>query len=376
MAAAFDDGPPEWATESIPERGKLAAVPAPPKRAVLLDHSFWLQDAQVSAQLPYVVKGIFGRGQIVVFWGSPGNGKTFVTMDLAAHIGSGENWHGRRTKRGIVLYVAAESSRVYIENRIAAIRLERPHLAQAEVLFIPLALDLLHEENGDVNRVIDAAQQVAQDYGEVALIIIDTLAVTFGGGNENGPEDMGAYVHNIQYIRDQTGAAILIVHHTGKDEARGMRGHSSLLGALDAELSIEGKPGEEKILKTGKVRDGDGQADIFSFSLQRVELAIDDDGDMVTTCIVKAGDQEATQRARRKARGSGLGKHQKAVLKAVEQAGGRMSRLDLGEAFKADGVPRQRLHEAIAILLESGMLVAVNGLTSDVALPEKLSINA
>ena len=51
-----------------------------------------------------------------------------------------------------------------------------------------------------------------------------------------------------------TGAAVLLVHHSGKDEAKGMRGHSALLGALDAELAIEGPPGGQRILRTGKVR--------------------------------------------------------------------------------------------------------------------------
>jgi hypothetical protein len=97
----------------------------------------------------------------------------------------------------------------------------------------------------------------------VAMIVVDTLSVTFGGGNENAPEDMGAYVRNILRFRDVTGAAVCVVHHCGKDASRGMRGHSALLGALDAELAVEGSGNDDRILRTGKVRDGDSYTDLF-----------------------------------------------------------------------------------------------------------------
>ncbi len=324
----------------------------------LCSHAFWVRDAKITTELPYVVKGIFGKGQIVVFWGAPGSGKTFVILELACAVGAGMNWRGRRTKQGIVLYIAAESSRIYVENRVAALKKENPALAKSEVLIVPLALDLLHAAAGDVDKIIATAAILEKQIGQVAMIVVDTLAVTFGGGNENAPEDMGAYVSNIQYIRAETGAAVLVVHHTGKDEARGMRGHSSLLGALDAELAIEGSPGQERILRTGKVRDGDGYTDIFAFTLRRVELGLDPDGDPVTTCVVDTKDEAGTQRARRDRKAGGLGKHQKTVLRIVEAAGGRIDRITLGQKLRAEDVPRNRVHDAVASLLENGMLVA------------------
>jgi hypothetical protein len=225
---------------------------------------------------------------------------------------------------------------------------------------VPLALDLLHAERGDVDRVIETAKLLAREVGEVALIVIDTLASTFGGGNENSPEDMGAYVANVQAIKGTTGAAVLLVHHCGKDEARGMRGHSALLGALDAELAIEGEPGGQRIVRTGKVRDGDGYSDLFAFTLRVVGLGVDEDGDPVTTCVVDGLDEAGTKRARDQRKGAGLGRNQKAVLRALEAAGGRMPRLDLAHKLKEEGMPKNRLYDALGALLESGMLVAHN----------------
>ena len=326
------------------------------QRPDLLEHAFWVRDAVVHTALPYVVKGIFGLGNIIVFWGQPGSGKSFVAMGMACAVGSGMPWYGRRTRRGCVLYVAAESTRVYIENRVAALRLESPALADADVLIVPLALDLLHSEHGDVDRVIATAKRVSAERGEVVLIVVDTLAVTFGGGNENAPDDMGAYVANIIRIRTETGAAILIIHHAGKDEARGMRGHTALLGAIDAEMSIEGSNEAERILKTGKVRDGDGYTDLFAFKLRRVDLGVDSDSDAVTTCVIDAAGAAGTAQARRRKAKAGLGKNQKAVLSALEAAGGHMTRIDLVENLKAQEISRNRAHEAIKALLDCAMV--------------------
>lgn len=331
--------------------------------------SFWVRDAQVTTELPYVVKGIIARGQFVVFWGAPGSGKSFNATELLCCVGANVRWRGRRVCGGVCIYVVAESSRPYIENRIAALRQECPELGEAEVLVVPLALDLLHAERGDVDRVIGAAKVLAKDIGTVALIAIDTLSVTFGGGEENGP-DMGMYVANIKRIIAETGAAALVVHHSGKDEARGMRGHSSLLGAIDSELAIEGDPGGQRILRTGKVRDGESHKDLFAFTLRPVELGTDQDGDAVMTCVVDSADEAGTKRARQQRKGAGLGKHQKAVLRTLETAGGHMPRIDLAHRLKDEGMPRNRVHDAIAGLLDNGMLLANNEINpSEVYIP-------
>jgi predicted ATP-dependent serine protease len=347
-------------TDDYNGRAEKVAAKVKASAGHLLEHAFWVREAKVNTTLPYVVKGIFGKGNLVVLWGAPGSGKSFVELEMSCAIGAGLPWRGRRTKRGIVIYVCAESARIYVENRIAALKQEWPAVAEADVLIIPLGLDLLNERTGDVDRVIETAKLLAKEVGEVALIVIDTLAVTMRGGSENEPRDMSQYVDNVKRIIAETGAAALIVHHCGKDEARGMRGHTALLGALDAELAIEGSADKERMLRTGKVRDGDGFADLFAFSLRRVELGIDEDGDPVTSCVVDGLDAVATKRLRAKRKGSGLGTNQKKVVAALAYAGGRMPRIDLAGKLKDQGMPRGRIPEAIDALLVAGVLVADN----------------
>src|SRR5262249_19574858 len=151
-ALGFDGGAPGASPLAAPIVPSTAKKNTPPEH--LLEHGFWLRDAKLHTTLPYVVKGLFGKGQIVVMWGAPGSGKSFMTMEMASAVGAGLPWRGRRTKRGIVLYVAAESSRPYIENRLVALKAHWPDIAEADVIVIPLALDLLHAARGDVDRVI------------------------------------------------------------------------------------------------------------------------------------------------------------------------------------------------------------------------------
>jgi hypothetical protein len=93
-----------------------------------------------------------------------------------------------------------------------------------------------------------------------------------------------------------------VVHHTGKDATRGGRGHSSLFGAVDVELTVapemrddpddEGKRYPRQI-ETGrryiegtKMRDGI-KMDRCYFELHQITLPADEDGDPVTSCVVR-----------------------------------------------------------------------------------------
>jgi RecA-family ATPase len=75
------------------------------------------------------------------------------------------------------------------------------------------------------------------------MIVLDTLSRVIAGGNENAPDDMGQLIGNCDRIRAEARAHVMLVHHTGKDEARGARGHSSLRAATDTEIEVSGGNG-------------------------------------------------------------------------------------------------------------------------------------
>jgi RecA-family ATPase len=51
--------------------------------------------------------------------------------------------------------------------------------------------------------------------------------------------DMTSFVRNMDTLRQTTGAHLMVVHHTGKDAARGARGHNSLRAATDTEIEVQ-----------------------------------------------------------------------------------------------------------------------------------------
>jgi AAA domain len=116
------------------------------------------------------------------------------------------------------------------------------------------------------------------------LSVVDTLSRTFGGGNENDSADMASFVANIDKIRAETGTAVLVVHHSGKDDNRGMRGHSILKAAADTVLEVGGQEGARTVT-VGKQKDGETGA-TYSFNLETEEVGTDDDGQPMRSCVV------------------------------------------------------------------------------------------
>lgn len=239
----------------------------------------------------YLVKGWLLQGAASVIYGLSNVGKTFLALDMALHVAAGVNWHGNRTRSDgetgqVVIYIAAEGG-TGVHNRLTAFRLRNPDVyARAETggfRLLSLSIDLY--EGADTDRLIE----VLNDLGlRPALIVIDTLARAMGNGDENTAQDMGKFVASIDRIRAETGAHVMAIHHSGKDASRGARGSSSLRGAVDTEIAIA-KEGNVITAKAAKQRDMpiDKQ---FHYTLSPVELGTDEDGDQVTSCVVKSTD--------------------------------------------------------------------------------------
>ena len=227
----------------------------------------------------YVVKGLLDRGAFAELYGDTNSGKTFTALDMAEHIAHGWSWRGRKVRGGPVCYIAAEGG-LGLEERLIAFR-QHHDVDQADVplYIIPASIDLCSADS-DALTLIDEIQRL----GRVQLVIIDTLARALAGGDENGPQDMGAFVGNCDRIREATGAAVLAIHHSGKDQSRGGRGHSSLKAAVDTEMLVENTDSLVTVTTT-KQRDY-RSGDTFTFKLESVEIGTDADGDPITSCAL------------------------------------------------------------------------------------------
>jgi hypothetical protein len=130
----------------------------------------------------------------------------------------------------------------------------------------------------------------------ISLIVIDTLARTFGGGDENSTRDMNTFVAAVDQIREATGACILVVHHSGKDDSKGARGSTVLFGACDTEFEVKKVGIENIILRTTKQKDAE---EARPLTLRSVSQEVtDSDGTISTSCVLVC-DEDAKEDEKR-----------------------------------------------------------------------------
>lgn len=261
----------------------------------------------------WLVDDYLEQDALVVMFGPPGEGKSFIALDLACCIATGREFHGHETKQGAVFYIAGEG-----HNGIARrIRGWAEHNG-CSLSGVPLyvsdgATDLATVINAA--RVAQAVQQLADTTGkDPTLIVIDTLARNFGG-DENSATDVGNFVRHVDaYLRHKWKATTLIVHHSGKDGGRGARGSSALKGAADAEYEV-GRNAEDKIIRLTprKMKDAEEPAPL-AFELVGVSL-FDDTGQPVSGAALSAIEHTAPSAST----SSGMGKNQQAALAVLKE---------------------------------------------------------
>ena len=246
----------------------------------------YFEDVTVNLDAADFVEGVISEGAMSVVYGESNCGKTFFMSDLALHVAAGMAWNGRAVEQGGVIYCALEGAHG-ISNRVAAFR-QHHGLEDATLPFaiIPVSINLL-DPTADTTKLIAAVQEAAKKMAmPVKLVVLDTLSRALAGGNENAPDDMGALVNSIDKIRQATGAHVCGIHHSGKDAAKGARGHSLLRAATDTEIEISrADPQSPSVAVVKKQREMEIEG-TWAFSLQTVELGLNRRNKPVTSCVV------------------------------------------------------------------------------------------
>lgn len=253
----------------------------------------------------WIIKGLLPRAELCVLFGEPGSGKSFLALDIAAAIVRGVEWRGLRTKQGRVVYVAAEGSGGF-RNRLNAYKASKGvDLGACGLGVIAAAPNLMQLD--DVAEMVRAIQE----FGGCDVIVVDTFAQATPGANENAGEDMGKALAHCKRLHRATGALVILVHHSGKDAAKGSRGWSGIKGAADAEIEVT-RAGLGRKVRVSKQKDGaDGLE--WGFDLEVVAIGQDEDGDVIDSCVVieTAVPQGVSQRK--------LGKLERVVVEVVSE---------------------------------------------------------
>jgi len=234
--------------------GELRATPPP---------SFMVAD--------YIIENSFA-----VLYGAPASFKSFLAIDWALSIAHGVDWNGRPTAQGAVVYLAMEG-----QSGIA-VRAEAWHrdrqLGDEGVPFyaVTTPIGMAMEDAPDV---IQLRQAVEDTLGGVSpdLIVVDTLARSFAGSgaDENSATDMGMFIRSCDLLKEWFDCTVLAVHHSGKDSDKGLRGSSSLLGAVDTSIAIKRTTGTEYIEVIVQKQKDVSEADPLAMAAREVAFVQD-----------------------------------------------------------------------------------------------------
>ena len=180
--------------------------------------------------------------------GASGSGKTFVALDMALTVASKRQWFGYDTRGGPVVYVVAEGARG-VRKRVRAWEREKNSGLPVDDLYIlPRAVQILDE---DYLALVD----VVRDLGAV-MVILDTQARVTVGIDENSATDMGRVVAQADRMRADTGASVVLIHHTGHAGTHA-RGSTAVYGAEQTEIEVVRGEGMQITLRTTKQKDHD-----------------------------------------------------------------------------------------------------------------------
>jgi hypothetical protein len=200
----------------------------------------------------FIVDGMLDIETLCRLVGPTNQGKTFVSIDLACCVATGRSWHGHAVKKAPVIYMVGEGARGF-KQRIRAWEQRYnggQKIPESQLLVMPRAIRVLDEKDWD------SWEEVCAAYG-AGLIVLDTQSRVTSGINENDNSAMNLFVEKCEQLRDITGACVLLVHHTGKDENSGGRGASVVAGAITTELRVKklDKGSGSLVIKTDKQRD-------------------------------------------------------------------------------------------------------------------------
>lgn len=193
----------------------------------------------------WLIEGFLDVADLSVIFGPFGSGKSFVALDVTLSMATGLDVFTMYPtgEPGAVLYVASEGLRNF-ENRARAWAWHRAEgnplrIAELQALIADnVRLWVAEDEHGkrqplplnlakDVDRGLDLLEGLA-DEGVAELIVVDVIADTAEGVDENSA-DFGKVLRRLRGLA----APVIALHHTGKDEAKGMRGSSAAPAAAD-----------------------------------------------------------------------------------------------------------------------------------------------
>ena len=231
---------PSEASNILPmrEQGKAVVQPANPQKYEE-DYHEYIYFGETIKNIPpteWLLRGRLVKRGLAALYAPAGVGKSFVAVEAALCAALGEQfWHEYFPKNCRVLYFASERVDV-IADRVKASCKRRGVAIPANLFIVGRTRPLQAKDQFEIIK--DICAEYKPDF-----IIFDTFAKMTLGINENDSAEAGLIVEHFATFVEAAGtqAGGLLVHHAGKDNTKGLRGSTALIGALDAVWKLEKK---------------------------------------------------------------------------------------------------------------------------------------
>lgn len=223
--------------------------------------------------LEYVVAGLFLLGSLSVVYGAPGCFKSLLLADLAVCVAAGLPWLPplpgkddvipRATRSGPVLWLDFDNGRRRTDERLEALARARDLPEATPLYYCSMPSPWL--DAGNPASMLDLSRRILSL--SASLVLVDNLGNVCGKTDENSVE-MASVMAGFRRVAEDTGAALVLIHHQRKTTGvRGragesLRGHSSIEASLDLALLIGREEGSGEVqARSTKVRG----IDVFPF---------------------------------------------------------------------------------------------------------------
>ncbi|ELE1935903.1 AAA family ATPase [Salmonella enterica] len=186
----------------------------------------------------FVIEGFLPIGVIMVY-GISSHFKSYFIISMLCRVATKTHrWAGRNIRGGAVLYIAAEGGSS-VMPRVGAWA-DKYNDGKPVELFYTYAHPVDLSVKANVDGLIKEIKRIEMHTGEpLRIVAVDTLSQSMMQGDENSASDIAKFMAGATRIVNETGAAVIPVHHSGKDSSKGMRGSSAAFANADAVIRVE-----------------------------------------------------------------------------------------------------------------------------------------
>jgi hypothetical protein len=225
----------------------------------------------------YLVDGLLPIGSLNMLAGKPKSGKSTLVRQLAACVAKGDDFLGRSTTKGDVLYFASEEIGAHLAEHFGLLGISKAEDGVHTVLRRP-GINF-------VSRLVETLKIMP----DVRLVIVDPLVNFLPGVDMDNYGMIAPALADMVEGAAKNGVSILVVHHTKKRDTAetgdSVLGSSAIIGAMCTSLFLFGEMGNTRTIKSSQR---------YGTRLEHTELEFD-----TTSCSFSLGSTAKAVQQRR-----------------------------------------------------------------------------